>query len=57
VRECPLWVISGHSHAEDERETKADADIAHVLTMDEARRIAANIAKLPTFLAAQSFHE
>jgi hypothetical protein len=34
------------------RETKADADIAYVLTMDEARRIAANIAKLPTFLAA-----
>ena len=32
------------------RETKADADIAKVLTMDEARRI--NIAKLPTFLAA-----
>jgi hypothetical protein len=29
------------------RETKADADIANVLTMDEARRVAANIAKLP----------
>ena len=29
------------------RETQADADIARVLTMDEARRI----AKLPTFLA------
>jgi hypothetical protein len=29
------------------RETKADADIAKTLTMDEARRIAANIAKLP----------
>ena len=28
------------------RETKADADIANVLTMDEARRIASNIAKL-----------
>ena len=34
------------------RETRADADIAHVLTMDEARRIASNIAKLPTYLAA-----
>ena len=32
------------------RETKADADTAHVLTMDEARRIASNIAKLPALL-------
>jgi hypothetical protein len=30
------------------RETRADADIAKVLTTDEARRIARNIAKLPT---------
>jgi hypothetical protein len=29
-----------------------DADTAHVLTLDEAHRIAANIAKLPTYLAA-----
>jgi len=28
------------------RETKRDADIAKVLTMDEGRRIASNIAKL-----------
>jgi hypothetical protein len=34
------------------RETRADADIANVLTMDEARRIASNIAKLPVYLAA-----
>jgi hypothetical protein len=34
------------------RETRADADTAKVLTMDEARRIAVNIAKLPNYLAA-----
>ena len=33
------------------RQKKADADIAKVLTMEEARRIAANIAKLPGLLA------
>jgi len=39
------------------RETRADADIAHVLTMDEARRVANNIAKLPTFLMAKLFND
>ena len=34
------------------REIRADADTAHVLTMDEARRIATNMAKLPNYLAA-----
>jgi hypothetical protein len=34
------------------QENRADADTAHVLTMDEARRIASNIAKLPNDLAA-----
>jgi hypothetical protein len=34
------------------RETPADAHIAKVLTEDEARRIALNIAKLPALLGA-----
>jgi hypothetical protein len=33
------------------RETRADADTAKSLTLDEARRIATNIAKLPKLLA------
>jgi hypothetical protein len=34
------------------RVSKTDADTAKVLTMDEARRIASNIAKLPALLSA-----
>ena len=33
------------------RESDREAAIAKVLTLDEARRIAANIAKLPALLA------
>ena len=35
------------------RETKAKADTAKVLNMDEARRIARNIAKMPELLGKQ----
>jgi hypothetical protein len=33
------------------RENPNDAHIANALTLDEARRVAANIAKLPAFLS------
>jgi hypothetical protein len=39
------------------RESRADADKAQLLTLDEARRVATNIAKLPSFLMAQLLND
>ena len=37
-----------------QRETKQQADIAKVLTLDEARRITVSVAKLPGLLGGGS---
>jgi hypothetical protein len=39
------------------RETKDDADIAKVLTMDEARRIPSKVARLPVYVGTDVDHE
>jgi hypothetical protein len=52
------WTLTGSSLAfVYGHEITADADTAHVLTLDEARRIATNIAKLPSVLMAQMLHD
>jgi hypothetical protein len=44
-------LVLAHVYA---RETKAEADIASVLTFDEAGRSAVNVAKLPALLRAET---
>ena len=56
-REDSRWVQGGRRPGQSlayvySRENVADAGIAGVLTEDEARRIASNIAKLPALLGA-----
>ena len=47
------WMLTSNpSHMSIPREPEREAQIANVLTEDEARRIASNIAKLPSLLGA-----
>jgi hypothetical protein len=48
-------VVDAHSQALRlrSRETKAEADVAKVLTFDEARRIAVDVAKVPEFFGGR----
>jgi hypothetical protein len=49
---CPSTFFPPHLYVYA-RETLAEATTANVLTRDEARRIASNIAKLPKLLGKQ----
>src|SRR5262249_37222593 len=56
-RKSAIWCLSSEDHSGEQslayvygRETRAEADITNVLTMDEARRIASNIATLTSLL-------
>ena len=52
------WTLTGSSLAfVYGHEITADADTAYVLILDETRRIATNIAKLPSVLMAQMLQD